>query len=110
MNLQYFKNSNEREERVLLALLAGKHTNIWLEREHLGMPQLQCSGKRCLALFNNVFEAQNLLSIILLYLCSRNSATWQWHSAPPKNMEFWLEFRHGWALVIFITSCKNTNA
>jgi hypothetical protein len=34
------------------------------------------------AVFNNAFEALNLLLINLLYLCSRNSATWQWHSAP----------------------------
>jgi hypothetical protein len=28
------------------------------------------------------------------------------HLAPLHNTEFWLEFCHGWPLVIFITSCK----
>jgi hypothetical protein len=50
--------------------------------------------------------ALNLLLIILLYLCSRSLATWQWHSAPLKNTEFWLEFCHGWPLVISFTSYK----
>jgi hypothetical protein len=31
------------------------------------------------ALFNNVFEAVNLLLLILLYLCSRSLITRQWH-------------------------------
>jgi hypothetical protein len=48
------------------------------------------------ALFNNVFEALNLLLIIL---CSRNSATWQCHLAPIQNTEFWLQLCHGWLLV-----------
>jgi hypothetical protein len=30
----------------------------------------------------------------------------QWHSAPIQNTEFWLEFCHGWPLVISNTSCK----
>jgi hypothetical protein len=47
------------------------------------------------ALFKYVFEAPNLLLIILVYLCSRYSATWQWHSAPFKNTEFWLEICAG---------------
>ena len=57
-------------------------------------------------LFNNVFKALNLLSFILLYFGCRNSATWQWHLAPLQNTEIWLEFCHGWPLVISITSCK----
>jgi hypothetical protein len=43
------------------------------------------------AIFKNVFEAVNLLLIILLNLYSRNFATWQWHLAPLQNTEFWLE-------------------
>ncbi len=43
---------------------------------------------------------------IFLFLCSRNSASWQCHSAPLYNTEFWLEFCHGWPFVISITSCK----
>jgi hypothetical protein len=58
------------------------------------------------AIFKNVFEAVNLLLIILLNLCSRNFATWQWHLAPLQNTEFWLEYRHGRPLVISITSSK----
>ncbi len=58
------------------------------------------------AMFDNEFEALNLPLIIILCLCSRNLPTWQWHSAPLQNTEFWLEFCHGWPLVISITSCK----
>jgi hypothetical protein len=57
------------------------------------------------ALFKDVFEAVNLLLIILLCLC-RNSTTCQWHSARLQNTEFWLEFCHVWLLVISIPSCK----
>ncbi len=69
------------------------HTDIWLEREDLGTSLLLCPGKmfsqenwNAFSLLwhiqHYVFEAPNLLLIILLYLCSRNSATWQWHSGP----------------------------
>jgi len=58
------------------------------------------------AVFNNVFEALNFVLIIFIYLCSRNSATWQMQSAPLQNIEFWLEFCHGWPLVISITLFK----
>jgi hypothetical protein len=89
-----------------LALLAVAHTDIWLEREDLGMSLLLCPGKMFRqgnynalsfpmaysALLNNVFEPLNLLLIILLYLCIRNSATWQWQWAPLQNTEIWLEF------------------
>jgi hypothetical protein len=34
--------------------------------------------------------------IILLSLCSRNSAPWQWHSAPLKYTEFCLKWRFPW--------------
>ncbi len=44
--LQTERSKTEREREVTtLALLAGAHTNIWLEREDLGMSQLRCPGK-----------------------------------------------------------------
>jgi hypothetical protein len=58
------------------------------------------------AQFKNVFEAVNLSLIIFLSLCSRNVASWQRNSAPLQNTEFWIEFCHGWSLVIANTSCK----
>jgi hypothetical protein len=63
-----------------------------------------CILARCSGKFDNVPEALNILLIILLFLCSRNSATWQWHWALLQNTEFWLEFCHGWPLVISIIS------
>ncbi len=57
--------------------------------------------------YSALFEAANLLLITILYLCSRNSATWQWHLAPLQTTEFWIEFCHGWPLLISITvKCK----
>jgi hypothetical protein len=55
------------------------------------------------------FEALNLLLLIFLHLCSRNSATWQWHSVLSRTQSsarVLPEFCHGWPLVISITSCK----
>ncbi len=47
------------------------------------------------ALFNDLLEILDLLTHFL-YLCSRNSATWQWHLTPLHNTEFWLELCHVW--------------
>jgi hypothetical protein len=74
--------------------LLPRHINNWYIISNTSYPYL--------APFNNVFTALNLLLITLFYLCSRNSATWHWHSAPHKNTEF----SHGWPFVISITSCK----
>ncbi len=35
----------KKEEKKDLPLLAGAHTDIWLEREDLGTSQLLCPGK-----------------------------------------------------------------
>jgi hypothetical protein len=70
---------HQREERgresPALALLAGAQIDIWLEREELGTSLLLCPGQMfskktkiffpCSTLFTNVFEALNLLLIIL---------------------------------------------
>jgi hypothetical protein len=54
------------------------------------------------ALFKNVFEALNLLLIIFLYFCTRNSTF-----GSSSNTEFWLEFCHCWPLVVPLHHVKN---
>jgi hypothetical protein len=86
-----------------LSLWAGAHTDIWLEKELLCTSLLLCPGNLCYGTFtllNISFEAVNLLLIILLYLCMQQKfGLSQEHSV-------WLEFCHGWPLVISIASYK----
>ncbi len=103
-----------------LALSAGAHTKFLLERRIWVCPvavswqdvtaarKLKCSYlvMAYSKLFNNVFEALNKFFYNFLSLCIRNAATWQCHSTPLHNTEFWLEFCHGWPSVTSITSCK----
>ncbi len=103
--------TERRRKSPVLALLAGAHTDIWLEREDLGM-LCCCVLARCLGKETKMlFPCCGIMFLMLertfnnfLHLCSRNSATWQWHLAPLQNTEFWLEFCHGWPLVIFMIS------
>ncbi len=108
------KTERGRESPVLATLI------FRLEGEDLGMSLLLRPGQdvqarklKCSflvmaysALLNNVFDALNLLLIIFYTYVAEiqlpGSGIW----APLKNTEFWLEFCHGWPLVVSITLCK----